>query len=105
MVPKNPPIIKYVATVEQACSKLGVGKAEEFRVEVKAAIKNMHIPQPNITKEERRALTEIKKDPSRMVLTADKGVVLVIMNTEDYTKEAEDLPNQQNIGPLILILP
>ena len=50
VVPKNPPIMEYVATVEQACSKLGVGKAEESRVKVKAAIRKMHIPQPNITK-------------------------------------------------------
>ena len=29
-----------------------------------------------------------------MVLTADKGVVLVLMNTEDYIKKAEELLNQ-----------
>ena len=40
-------------------------------------------------------MTELKKDASRMVLTADKGVALVIMNTEDYAKKAEDLLNQQ----------
>ena len=36
-------------------------------------------------------LAELKKDPSRMMLTADKGLALVIMNTEDYKKKAEDL--------------
>ena len=61
VVPKNPPIMEYIATVEQACSKLGDGKAEEVRIEVKAAIKKMHIPQPNITMEERIALTELRK--------------------------------------------
>ena len=85
----------YIAVIEQVCSKLGDGKAEEFKVEVKAAIKKMHITKPNITKEERLALTELKKDPSRMVLTADKGVALVIMNKEEYTKKAEDLLKQQ----------
>ena len=100
VVPKNPPIMEYIATVEQACSKLGDGKADEFRAEVKAATKKMHIPQPNITKEERIALTELKKDPSRMVLTADKGVALVIMNAEDYTKKAEDLLNQPTYRPI-----
>ena len=40
-------------------------------------------------------MTKLKKDPSRMVLTADKGVALVIINTEDYTKKAEDLLKQQ----------
>ena len=40
------------------------------------------------------ALAELKRDPSRMILTADKGVALVIMNTEDYIKKAEDLLKQ-----------
>ena len=92
--------MEYVAAVEQACTKLGEGKAEEFRVEVKAAIKKIHKPQPNITKEERIALAELKKDSSRMVLTADKGEALVIMNTEDYKKKAEDLLNHQTYRSL-----
>ena len=31
IVPKNPPIVQYVAAIEQACSKLEEGKAEEFQ--------------------------------------------------------------------------
>ena len=30
-----------------------------------------------------------------MVLTADKGMALVVMNTEDYKKKAEELLNQK----------
>ena len=52
------------------------------------------MPPPNITKEERKAITELKKDSTRMILTADKGVSLVVMNTEDYIRKAEDLLNQ-----------
>ena len=76
-----------MAAIEQACTKLEEGKAEEFRVQVKAAIQKIQKPKSNITREERIALTKLKKDPSRMVLTADKGVALVVMNTEDYKKE------------------
>ena len=39
-------------------------------------------------------IAKLKKDPSRMVLTTDKGVALVVMNTEDYKKKAEELLNQ-----------
>ena len=73
IVPKNPPVVQYVAPIEQACTKLEEGKAEEFRVKVKAAIQKIQKPKPNITREERMALTNLKKDPSGMVLTADKG--------------------------------
>ena len=38
IVPKDPPIIQYVAAVEHACTKLEEGKVEEFRVQVKVDI-------------------------------------------------------------------
>ena len=49
---------------------------------------------------ERIAIAELKKDPSRIVLTADKGVALVVMNTEDYKKKAEELLNQNTYRAL-----
>ena len=94
VVPRDPPVAQYVAAVEQACSKLEEGKVEEFRVQVKAAIQRNKKPRPNLTRGEWKALAELKKDQSRMILTADKGVALVVLNTEDYIKKAEDLLNQ-----------
>ena len=94
VVPKDPPITQYVVAVENACSKLEEGKAEEFRVQVKSAIQKIKHPRPNLTTGERRAISELKRDESRMILTADKGVALVVLNTEDYIKKAEDLLNQ-----------
>ena len=94
IVLKDPPIIQYVAAIENACTKLEEGQADEFRVQVKAAIQKIQKPKSNITSGERKAIAELKKDPSRMVLTADKGVALVMMNTENYKKKGEELLNQ-----------
>ena len=94
IVLKDPPIVQYVASIEHACTKLEEGKADEFRVQVKVAIQKIQNPKPNITRGERIAIAELKKDPSRMVLTADKGVALIVMNTEDCKKKAEELLNQ-----------
>ena len=33
--PRQPPVGEYIMAVEQACSKLGQGEADELRVEVK----------------------------------------------------------------------
>ena len=93
VVPRSPPVTECVAAIEQACRKLQQGVAEELRGEVKFIIKKTYSP-PNITKEERRAITELKKDPSRMILTADKGVSLVVMDTAEYKKKAEELLQQ-----------
>ena len=87
---KNPPIIQYVVAIEQVCTKMEEDKAEEFRVQVKVAIQRIQKSKPNITREERTALTKLKKDPSRMVLAADKGVALGVMNMEDYKRRLKN---------------
>ena len=74
--PRQPPVIEYIVVVEQACSKLGQGEADELRVEVKKALKKtQNTPRVplNITREENKALKELKRDKSRIILTADKG--------------------------------
>ena len=38
-----------------------------------------------------QALAELKRDSSKVILTADKGVALVIMDQPDYTNKAQEL--------------
>ena len=40
-------------------------------------------------KQEYQALKELKEDKSRVILTVDKGVSLVIMDRAEYNKKAE----------------
>ena len=70
---KQPPVGEYIAALEQACTKLNQGESEELRVEVKMALKKARRPPANMSKEEYKALNELKKDNSRMTLTTDKG--------------------------------
>ncbi len=48
-------------------------------------------PKPNISKHEAKALKSLKKDKSRMVLTADKGNCFVVMDTEDYVNKCNQV--------------
>ena len=50
-----------------------------------------HTPKPSLTKEVLKALAELKKDSSRIVLTMDKGVAMVVMDRKDYTDKAINL--------------
>ena len=78
------------------CHKLEQGPTEELRVEVKKVLKkaqNANKSPSNITKEELKALQELKKDQDRIILTADKGVALVVMNRTDYINKSEELLN------------
>ena len=53
------------------------------------------MPRSNISKEEFKAIRELKEDDCRIILTADKGVALVVLNKEDYIRKAKHLLNQQ----------
>ena len=50
---------------------------------MKSIMKRTKPPKSNIFKEA-RAMKELKKDQDKMVLTADKGVSMVVMDREDY---------------------
>ena len=91
---KKPTTIECVTTIEEICQKLEKGEVEELRGEVKAILKRTHPPKPNISREEKKALENLRKDTTRTVLTVDKGVALVVMNKQDYEKKAEELLNQ-----------
>ena len=94
ILPKNPPVGEYIASIENACTKLIPGKAEELRGEIKAILKKIKTPTNNITKEEKKALAELRRDSNKIILTAGKGVSLVVMNKEDYQKKALELLDQ-----------
>ena len=53
-----------------------------------------HAPKPNLIKEEIKALAELWKDNNRAILTADKGVAMVIMDKKDYIEKANSLQVQ-----------
>ena len=65
--------------------------AEELRAEIRGALRPAHNPRRNITKEEAQALAELRKDHSRVILTADKGAALLVMDRADYNNKAQKL--------------
>ena len=79
--------------VEQVCQKLTPGEADELTVEVKAILKKAQPLRHNLTKEQ-KAIGELKRDKTRVILTADKGVSLVVMDKEQCINKAEELLNQ-----------
>ena len=79
-----------------ACQKLNTNAAEELRSEVYRALRYSQPPKSNLKKDEMKALKQLKLGKSQMVLTADKGVAMVVMNRHDYLKKARALPDDTN---------
>ena len=55
------------------------------------------LPKSNITKDEREALCSLKKDRNHMVLTADKGVALVVMDKDTYIEKCMTLLSDHRV--------
>ena len=93
VIPKQPPNLEYITAIEAACTKLSQQDAEELRAEVNRVLRSFH-SKPNLTKAQNLALRELKRDRDHIVLTADKGVAMVIMDRQDYINKANSLLNQ-----------
>ena len=63
-------------------------------------MKNIQTPRPNITREERKAIEELRKDDTKMILTVDKGVSMVVLNRDDYHQKAEALLQDSAYRPI-----
>ena len=99
ITPKYPPIDAYIMATELASSKLLPQEADEFRLDVNRLLKEeqqQHHNNCNLNPAQCRALTQLKQDNTRVVLTMDKGVAMVIMDQRDYNTKAQILLQDTN---------
>ena len=82
--------VQYVC-LESMCHKLKEEDAGKLRADVNSLLRRAQVPKPNLTKYESIGLAQLKKEKDMVVLTADKGVAIVVMDKEDYIKKAESL--------------
>ena len=94
VTPRQPPNLEYITAIEAACTKLSQQDAEELRANINRVLRSSHPPKPNLTKAQMSALRELKKDRDCIVLTADKGVAMVVMDRQDYINKTNHLLNQ-----------
>ena len=91
IAPNNIPHMDYITAVESMCGKLKEENTMAPRTDINALLRKAKIPKPNLTKEERIGLAQLKKDKDRVVLTAGKGVAMVVMDKQEYINKAEEL--------------
>ena len=101
IVAKEPPVSEYISHIERVCQQLKQRKVEELRGETKQIFKNIQPPKPNIMKEEAKAIQNLKRDKERVILTANKGVFMMVMDKEDYIKKSEELLHQPTYKELL----
>ena len=89
--PCNIPGTDNITVVESICHNLRDQDAQGLRADINSLFRRSQAPKPNLTKQEIGGLEQLNKDKDRLVLTADKGVALVVMDREDYIQKAEEL--------------
>ena len=94
VTPRQPPNLEYITAIEAACTKLSQQDAEELRANINRVLRSSLPPKPNLTKAQNAALRELKRDRDCIVLTADKGVAMVVMDKQDCINKANQSLNQ-----------
>ena len=63
----------------------------ELRWDVNALLRKAKVPKHNLARQENIGLADLKRDKDRIILTADKGVAMVIMDKEEYINKAQEV--------------
>ena len=74
------PNVDYITAAESMCPKLKEEDAMELRANINSILRKAQVPKPNLTREEKLGLAQLKKDKDKVILTADKGVAMVVMD-------------------------
>ena len=96
VTPKTPLQRIHVTAVEVACQSLKPSEADEFRADIARILKQARPSKSNISKEEWKAIKELRADKDCLVLTADKGVALVVIDKKDYIQKMNQLLEDKN---------
>ena len=97
--PRHPPNLEYITAIESVCTKVSQQDVEEFRADINRVLRDCH-PKSNFSNAEAQAIRELKGDKDRLVLTADKGVAMIVLDRQDYIYISNNLLAQQAYMPI-----
>ena len=73
------------------CPNLYQKDAEELQTNVNRILRGSHSHTSNLNRAELQAIRELKRDKSRMILTANEGVDMVVMDRQVYKNKSNGL--------------
>ena len=87
---------EIVAAVEESISQLNDDQRHLVRVEVRSILRHAKSLPRNSQKDVFSALIALKKDPDRLVFSADKGNCVMVMDKQQYHDKALSLLNDKS---------
>ena len=81
---------EYVTAAQQASEKLPQCYSLALKAEVTELLRQAKPAESNLTKGEMRAINNLKKDSTIVIMAADKGKALVVMDRDEYVQKMEE---------------
>ena len=91
ITPSYIPNVDYIRVVESLCSKLKEEDGMELKSDINALLRKAKALEPNLTRQEKIGLAQLKRYKDRVIPTAPKGVAMVVMDREKYVTKAQEL--------------
>ena len=87
-----------LTAVESAVRFVGhnTAEADEIRNKASDILQSAKPPKSNVTRDQRKAIKSLQSNKDIMVLPADKGRAVCVLNTTDYRNKAETLLSDTN---------
>ena len=91
--PNKIPSIEFITATEEAIAKASLKEteAELMRNKICSSPCKIKLPPSNLNKDERKALSVLTKDDTIVIVPADKGKCVVVLDKEDYNNKCTDL--------------
>ena len=91
VTPARLPTEDIITSTELACKNLDDITAASLRSEVARSVKRKKNIKPNVPKEEIKALADLKKDETILILPADKGRATVVLDKSEYETKINNI--------------
>ena len=91
--PTKLPVVDTIAAVEEGARQLSEEDAEDLQGRVCGILRHAKPPKDNLTKEQRKALKELRSLENEVILPADKGNATVMITREDYDRKMRVMLN------------
>jgi hypothetical protein len=88
--PSSIPVDNLICCIEDSIKTLADEDKEPIRQDCAVILRKSKPPRSNISREERQALRNLCNNTNLVILRADKGGAMVIMNQEDYNKKMNE---------------
>ncbi|XP_053392037.1 uncharacterized protein LOC128554747 [Mercenaria mercenaria] len=95
MTPTKIPVNDFIVATEKATWFLSPEKADQLRAEVTGILTNDKFPKSSLSKEEHKAMLDLQKDKSILIMPADKGRSTVVMDKDKYEQKVKDILNDE----------